>query len=58
MSVGSLVRRAHYGAPSKGWGPVGIIISAGPFARGYWVVEWAGDGKRAPIRKEHLQLVY
>ena len=58
MKPGSLVRRTHYGAPSKGWGPVGIIIGAGTFAHGYWIVEWAADGKRETIRKEHIQLVY
>ena len=61
MKVGNLVRRSHYGAPSKGWGPVGIIIKradASSPGRDYWIVEWAADGKREAIRKEHIQLVY
>ena len=57
MKVGNLVRRSHYGAPSKGWGPVGIIIGSA-FATDYWIVEWAADGKRETIRKEHIQLGY
>jgi hypothetical protein len=57
MKVGNLVRRCHYGAPSKGWGPVGIIVGSA-FATDYWIVEWAADGKRETIRKEHIQLVY
>jgi len=61
MKVGNLVRRTHYGAPSKGWGPVGIIIRRAPAPRpvgDWWIVEWAADGKREAIRKEHIQLVY
>jgi len=58
VKVGNLVRRSHYGAPSNGWGPVGIIVGSGFKAEGWWIVEWAADGKRETIRKEHIQLVY
>ena len=57
MKVGNLVRRNHYGAPSKGRGPVGIIISrALSLPSEWWIVEWAGDG-RETIRSEHLKVV-
>ena len=58
MKVGNLVRRCHYGAPSKGWGPVGIIVGSGFKAEGWWIVEWAADGKRETLRKEHIILAY
>ena len=59
MKVGNLVRRNHYGASSKGWGPVGIIVGpALSLPSDLWIVEWAADGKRETIRKEHIQLVY
>ena len=59
MKVGDLVQRNHYGAPGKGRGSVGIIISAGlTLPSDWWIVEWAADGKRETIRKEHIKLVY
>jgi hypothetical protein len=59
MKVGNLVRRNHYGASSKGWGPVGIIVGpALSLPSDWWIVEWAADGKRETVRKEHIQLVY
>ena len=56
MKVGDLVQINTYGVQH---GPVGIIVDAAlSLPSDWWIVEWAADGKRETIRKEHIQLVY